>query len=67
MSEKKTTLPSFKNWKKIEVETEKVTKLLPNILTGNTPELNELIYTGTKLVRDKIDVLLRKPNRNAKV
>ena len=29
-------------------------------------ELNELIYTGAKLVRDKISVALRNLNRNTK-
>ena len=33
MSEKNTTLPSLSNqdWKKVEVKTEKINKLLPNI------------------------------------
>ena len=63
-----TTLPFLKNqnWKKVKAETEKIYKLLPNILTDNIAELNKLIYAGVKLVCDRIRVLLRKPNRNTK-
>ena len=68
MAENETTLISLRNqvWKKVKVETEKVNKLLTNIPTGNTTELNELIYIRTKLVCDKIDVPLRNVNRNTK-
>ena len=51
MTEKKITLPSFgnKDLKKATVETEKISKLLTNIPTGDITELNELIYAGAKL------------------
>ena len=58
LSEKKTTLPSLRNldWKNVMIETEKVIKLLANILKRNATQLNELIYAGTKLTCDKIRV-----------
>ena len=58
MFEKKTTLPSQRNlnWKAIKLETEKIYELLTYISTNNITELNELIYAGEKLVREKIDV-----------
>ena len=67
LTEKK-TLPSLRDeaWEKFEVETEKVNKLLRNIPTGNTTEINELIYAGTKITRIKIDVPLRNQNRNTR-
>ena len=33
---------------------------------GNITELNELIYVGAKLARDKTGVPQRNPNRNTK-
>ena len=56
MSEKRITLPSLRDqdWKKENVETEKVNKLLLNVPTGNITEQNKLIYAGAKLVCDKI-------------
>ena len=69
ISEHKTTLPSLRNqdWKKVQVETEKVNKLLKYIPTDNITELNELIYAGAKLVSDKIETPQRNSNRNAKL
>ena len=49
---------------KLKVETEKVNKVLQYIPTDNITELSELIYTGVKLVCNKIGILLRNPNRN---
>ena len=68
MTEKKITLPSLRkqDWKKIKIETEKVNKLLPDILMGNITELNELIYAGRKLVCEKIGISQGNPNRNTK-
>ena len=68
MTEKKTTLTFFRNqdWKKVKVETENGSKLLPNIPTHDITELNELIYVGAKLVYDEIGVRLKNPNRNTK-
>ena len=42
-------------------------KLSANISTGNITELDELIYTGTKQLCDKIDVALRNLNKNTKL
>ena len=55
MSEKKTRLPSIRNqdWKTIKTETEKINELLTYISTNNLTELNELFYSGTKLVCEK--------------
>ena len=52
MSEKKITLFSLKNkdWKKVNVDTVKLNKFIPNIPTGNITELNELIYAEAELV-----------------
>ena len=68
ISENKTTLLSLWNqeWKKVKVETEKIYILLPNIPT-DISELNKLIYAGTKLIRDKIGMSQRNPNRNSKL
>ena len=68
MTEKKITLLSFGNqdWKKVEIETEKVNKLLPNIPTGNITELKVLVYARAKLVCDKIGIPQRNPDRNIK-
>ena len=54
------------NNNKFKVETEKVNKLLTNILTCNISELKELIYEGAKLVCDKISVPQRNLDRNKK-
>ena len=45
MTEKKTSLPSLRNQdlKKVKVETVKLNKLLQNIATCNSTELNEVI------------------------
>ena len=58
LSEKKTTLPSFRNqdWRSVKSETEKVNDLLTNLLTNDITELNNLIYAGAKLVCEKIGV-----------
>ena len=64
----KRRLPSLRNqdWEKVNVENEKINKLLPNIPTDNITELKELRYSGMKLVCDKISVPLRNSNRNTK-
>ena len=68
MIKKKITLSFLRkqDWKKVKAEIKKVNKLLPNILTDNITELNELIDAGMKLVCDKISVPQRNPNRNTK-
>ena len=57
MSEQKTPLSSLR--------LEKVNKLLKYIPTDIT-EMNKLIYTGAKLVYDKINISQRNTNRNTK-
>ena len=54
-NEKKITLPSFRkqDWRTDKSETEKVNDLLINIPTNDIMELNNLIYTGRKLVCEK--------------
>ena len=54
------------NWKKVKVETKKVNKSLKHIPTDNITEINELIYAGEKLVRNKIGIPQKNLNRNAK-
>ena len=68
MTEKKTTLPSLRNQdrKKVKVTTEKVYKLLTNILIGNITELNELVYAGVKLDCDKNQCSLKEPEQKYK-
>ena len=68
MMKQKTTLPSLRNqdWKEFKLVIEKVNKELQLILTDNISELNELIYTGAKLVCHKMGIPLRNPNRNTK-
>ena len=50
----------------VKAETETINELLTYILTNNMTELNELIYTGAKLVCNNIDVPLKNTNRNSK-
>ena len=68
ITEKKTTLPSLRNqdWKKVKVENGKVNKLITNIPKCCITELDMLIYSGAKLVSDKIGVLIRNQRKNAK-
>ena len=65
ITEKKTILPFVRNqnWKKHKRETEKVNKPLPNIPTDNITKLNNLIYAGAKLARDKTVGTRRKSNK----
>ena len=58
MNGEKTTLPSLRNIEKrtVKTETEKINQALPYISTNNITELNALIYTGEKLVCEKIGI-----------
>ena len=58
MNGDKTTLPSLRNieWKTVETETEKMNQELNYISTNNITELDELIYVGTKRIREKIGI-----------
>ena len=50
--ERKTTLSSLRkiDWRRVKAKTEKKTDLLTHISTKNITGLNELFYTGAKLV-----------------
>ena len=56
ISSEKTILSSLRNieWKTLKIETNKINHILPYIPTNNITELNELIYSGAKLVCEKI-------------
>ena len=56
MNNEKTNLPSLRNieWRTVKMEMNKINQVLPYISTNNITELNELIYTGAKLVCEKI-------------
>ena len=58
MNSEKTILPSLRNieWKTLKIETNKINHILPYIPTNNITELNELIYTGSKLVCENIGI-----------
>ena len=58
MNWEKTSRPSLRNieWRKLKIETEKINQILRHIPTNNITELNELIYAGAKLVREKIGI-----------
>ena len=58
MNVEKITLPSLRNieWRTVKTETNKINQVLPSISTNNITELNELIYTGAKLVCEKIGI-----------
>ena len=68
MRKQKTTLLPEMNpdRKKIKLEAEKVNKVLQYIPMDDMIELNELIYTRTKLVGNKIGILQKNPNRKRK-
>ena len=57
----KTILPSLRNieWRTLKLETNRINRVLPHIPTNNITELNELIYTGAKLVCEKIRIPLK--------
>ena len=61
MSGKKTALLSLRNqhWMTVQSETENVKYILTNNPTNDIMELNDLIYVGAKLVREKIGVSMK--------
>ena len=65
---KENILSSLRNqdWKTVKVETEKISDLLTSIPTNNITDLNNLIYTGAKLVSKKVGFLLKKKTKMAK-
>ena len=66
MNSEKTTLISLRNieWRTVKTEATKINQVLPNILTNNITELNELIYAGAKLVCEKIRIPLKSMKKN---
>ena len=58
MNSEKTNLPSLRNieWRTLKTETNKINQILPYLSTNSIIELNELIYTGAKLVCEKIGI-----------
>ena len=68
MNSEKTTLPSFRNmeWRTLKTETNKINQILPHISTNNITDLNDLIYTGAKLVCEKIWVPSKSTKKQSK-
>ena len=58
MNGEKVSLASVRNTQRrtVKTESEKINQVLPYISTNNITELNELIYTGVKLVCEKIGI-----------
>ena len=56
MNGEKTTSPTLRNIERrtVKTETKKINRVLPYISTNNISELNEPIYSGAKLVCEKI-------------
>ena len=52
--------------KQLRQKLKKINELLTHISTNNPTELNELIYTGEKLICSKIGVLRKNTDRNSK-
>ena len=68
MNSEKTTLPSLRNieWRRPKIETNKINQVLPYISSNNIIELNELIYTGTKLVCEEIGIPSKSTKKKSK-
>ena len=68
MRSEKTILPSLRDieWKKLKIEMEKISYILPYIPTNNITELNELIYAGAKLVCEKIGITSKSTKKQLK-
>ena len=68
MSSGETTLPSLRKieWKTFKIDTNKINHILPYISTNNITELNELIYTGEKLVCEKIGIPAKSLKKQSK-
>ena len=69
MNCEKTTLPSLRNieWRIVKMETNKINEVLLYISTNNITKLNELIYSGAKLVSKKIEVPLKSKKKKSKL
>ena len=68
MNSEKTILRFLRNIERkiINIETNKINPVLPYIPTNNITELNELIYAGAKLVREKIGIPFKKHEEKVK-
>ena len=66
MGSEKTGLPSLRNieWRTIKTETNKINQVLPYISTNYIAELNELIYSGAKLVGEEIGIPSKSKKKN---
>ena len=64
----KTILPSLRNieWKTLKIETDNINHILPYIPTNNITELNELIYSGAKLICEKIGIPSKSTEKQSK-
>ena len=68
MSSEKTILPLLRNieWKTLKTETNKINHILSYIPTNNITELNELIYSGAKLVCENIGIPSKSTKKQSK-
>ena len=68
MISEKTNLPSLIKieWRTLRRETNKINQILHNISTNNITELNELLYTGMKLVCEKIGIPSKSTKKRSK-
>ena len=64
-SEKTTSLRNIE-WRTVKTEMNRMNQVLPYISTNNITELNELIYTGAKLVGGKIEISSKSTKKNQK-
>ena len=53
-------------WRTFKTETNKMNQILPYISTNNKTELNELIYSGAKLVYEKIRIPSKSMKKQSK-
>ena len=63
-----TTFPSLRNieWRKVQMETNKIKQVLPNISTNDITEIKELINAGEKLVWEKIGISSNSTKKKSK-
>ena len=61
-------LPSLRNLecRTLKIEKEKINQILPRIATNNVTELNELTYSGAKLIFEKIGSSSKSTKKNSK-
>ena len=68
MNSEKINLPLLRNieWRTLKTDTNKINQILPYLSTNNITEINELIYAGTKLVCDKIEIPSKSTKKKSK-